>query len=204
MRKCLIACLALLCGCGYHSEGGEDKGKVVTVSVPYIKGDGEGLLNSELVKALSASGMFDYVQNGGELILEAAIVADGDERIGYRYDRNPTTGKRRKNIVGTENRRAMSAQVSLIDAYSHEVLVGPQVIRSTSDYDYVDSNSIRDLTFTTPQGVPERVLDFSLGQLDSVEGAHDDTNEVVYRLLAQRIVDGLIVQNATDKRNSEN
>lgn len=199
MRKFAVLCLAVLSGCGYHFEGGEDKGKMVTVSVPYVKGDGEGLLNSALVKALSASGMFDYVQNGGELILEAAIIADGDERVGYRYDRDPTTGKRRKNIVGTENRRGMSAQVSLIDAYTHEILVGPQVIRSTTDYDYVDSNSIRDLTFTTPQGVPQRVLDFSLGQLDSVEGAHDDTNEVVYQLLAQRIVDGLIVQHATDK-----
>jgi hypothetical protein len=194
-----MASLVLLIGCGYHFEGGESASSMTSISIPYIKGDGEGLMNSELAKALSASGKFDYVQNGGELILEAAIVADGDDRIGYRYDRKPTSGKRRKNIVGTENRRGMSVQITLIDAYTHEVLLGPQIVRGTADYDYVDSNSIRDLTFTTTRGVPQKVLDFSLGQLDSVEGAHDDTNAVVYRIIAQKIVDGLIVQNATER-----
>lgn len=198
MKKLVFVFFLLLLGCGYHFEGSQEGDGMISVSIPYIKGDGEGRLNSELAKALSASGMFDYVQNGGELILEAAIIADGDDRIGFRYDRDPTTGKRRDNIVGTENRRSISAQVTLIDAYTHEALVGPQVVEAAADYDYVDSNSIRDLTFITTHGIPQKVLDFSLGQLDSVEGAHDDTSIVVYRCLAQKIVDGLIVKNAID------
>lgn len=198
MIRLAISSLLLLCGCGYSFEGSEPEGGVVTISIPYIKGDGEGQLNSELAKALSSSGMFDYVQNGGELILEASIIADGDDRIGYRFDRNPTSGELRDNIVGTENRRAMSAEVKLIDSYTHEVVLGPQVIRVTADYDYVDSNSIRDLVFFTTKDSPQKVLDFSLGQLDSVDGAHDDTSFVVYKLLAQKIVDGLIVKHAID------
>jgi hypothetical protein len=193
VRNFFFVSLLLFFGCGYHFEGSEQREGVVSVSIPYIKGDGEGELNSALAKALGTSGLFDYVQNGGEWILQAAIIADGDDRIGFRYDRNPTTGKRRVNIVGTENRRSMSVQVTLINAHTQETLLGPQVVSATADYDYVDSNSIRDLTFVTIQGTPERVLDFSLGQLDSVDGAHDDTSAVVYRLLAQKIVDGLIL-----------
>ncbi len=195
----LILSLLLAFGCGYHFEGGKEKEGAITISIPYIKGDGEGQLNSELAKAISSSGMFDYVQNGGELILQASIISDGDDRIGFRYDRNPTTGERRHNIVGTENRRTMSAQITMIDGSTHETVVESQVISATADYDYVDSNSIRDLTFTEPNGTPQRVLDFSLGQLDSVDGGHDDTSLLIYRLLAQKIVSGLIVKNAVDR-----
>lgn len=200
MRKLAMACLLLLAGCGYSFEGGQSQDRVVSISIPYIKGDAEGQLNNELAHALSASGMFDYVQNSGELILEAAIVSDGDDRIGYRFDRDPTTGKLRDNIVGTENRRALSAEVKLIDAYTQQVVAGPQVILATADYDYVDSNSIKDLVFITTQGVPVKVLDFSLGQLDSVDGAHDDTSSIVYKQLAQKIVDGLIVKYAIESK----
>ncbi len=203
MKNGIIACLLLLFGCGYHFEGSEEHGGMVSISIPYIKGDGEGLLNSELAKALSSSGMFDCVQNGGQLILQATIIADGDERVGFRFDRNPTTGKLRDNIVGTENRRSMSIQITLIDAYTQETVLGPQVISASSVYDYVDSNSIRDLTFISTQGKPEKILDFSLGQLDSFEGAHDDSTIVIYRQLAQKIVDGLVLRNAMDHSSGE-
>jgi hypothetical protein len=184
----------LLCGCGYRFDGCKDQEKLVTVSIPYIKGDGEGQLNSQLVLALSSSGQFDYAHSNGDLIIQAAIVSDGDSRVGYRFDRNPTTGKLRDNIVGTENRRTVTVQVSIVSAYTNEIVLGPQMISVIADYDYVDSNSIRDLTFETSPGSFQKVLDFSLGQLDSVEGGHDDASAVLYREIAQKIVDGLIVQ----------
>jgi hypothetical protein len=187
-------CPLLLCGCGYHFDAGEREGRTVTISVPYIKGDLEGKLNAQLVHALSASGHFDCVQNGGELILEASITGDGDERIGFRFDRNPQSGELRDNIIGTENRRTIIAVVTVIDPSTHTAVLGPQTVKADADYDYVDSNSIRDLTFITNRGIPEKVLDFSLGQLDSVDGAHDDASTVIYRHLAQKIVDGLLIQ----------
>lgn len=190
--------ILLLSSCGYHFEDAAVSGGPVTISVPYIKGDPDGMLGMELVRALSSSGQFDCVQTGGMVILEAAIIAEGDDRIGFRFDRDPTTGALRDNIVGTENRLTVSANVKLIDAHSNEVLIGPQVVKVHADYDYVDSNSIRDLTFSTPTGMPEKVLDFSLGQLDSVEGAHDDAFAVIFRHLAQKIVDGIIVQSGCD------
>lgn len=194
-----LAALLLLSGCGYHFEGGGDQGGMTSISIPYIKGQGLGQFNTELAQALSSSGVFDYVQSGGELILQVAIIADGDDRIGFRFDRDPTSGKLRDNILGTENRRSMTANVTLINAHTEETIFGPEVVSAIADYDYVDSNSIRDLTFTTSKGKHQRVLDFSLGQLDSFEGAHDDSAIVLYRILAQKIVDGLIMRKAIER-----
>ncbi len=191
-------CLLLVSGCAYHFDRGGEEERTVSISVPYIKGDLEGYLNSALVKALTDSGRFDCVQNGGELILEASIIGDGDDRIGYRFDRDPESGKLRDNIVGTENRRSIQAVVSLIDACTHTTVLGPHAVKTHADYDYVDSNSIRDLVFFNTDGVPEKILDFSLGQLDSVVGAHDDASPVIYRYLAQKIVEGLLVQRESD------
>jgi hypothetical protein len=186
--------LFLLSGCGYRFEGSEADAQAITITVPYIKGDLEGVLNNEIVRALSTSGQFECVQNGGALTLEAAILSEGDDRVGYRYDRDPTNGQLRTNIVGTENRLNVTAEVKLIDAYTGELLMGPQQVKAFAVYDYYDNNSIKDLTFIGPHGQPQKVLDFSLGQLDSVEGAHDDSFTPIFRMLAQKIVDGVIVK----------
>lgn len=193
MRALLIVVVLLSSGCGYRfKEAGQDA--EATISVPFIKGDSEGLLINELVQALSASGQFEYRRNNGNLLLHVNILSAGDERIGYRYDRNPVSGKLRDNIVGTENRETVAAEVKLVDCYTGETLFGPEIINATADYDYVDSNSIRDLVFFNSDGKPQTVLDFSLGQLDSVEGGHDDARTPAYRSLAKKIVDGLILR----------
>jgi hypothetical protein len=186
--------LLILTGCGYRFQDQKSSDGPLTISIPYIKGDDEGQLNTELARVLSNDPHFEYRQNGGAVVLEVAVIADGNDRIGYRYDRNPTSGKRRKNIVGTENRRTLTAEVKLIDTYTQEVLIGPVHVKARADYDYINPNSIRDLTFISSSGKTETVIDFSLGQLDSVEGAHDDSSVPIYRQLAQKIVDGVVSQ----------
>ena len=64
-----------------------------------------------------------------------AITGDGDDRIEYRFDRNPQTGELRDNIIRTENRRTINAVVSLIDAYTHTTVLGPQAVKADADYD---------------------------------------------------------------------
>ncbi|MBS0605334.1 MAG: hypothetical protein KF898_02520 [Parachlamydiales bacterium] len=186
--------LLLIAGCGYRFQEEKPSEGPVTISVPYIRGDIEGQLNTELVRVLSNDPHFEYRQNGGMVVLEVAVVNDGDERIGYRYDRNPSTGKRRQNIVGTENRRNLTVEVKLIDSYTEETIIGPVHVKARADYDYVDPNSVRDLTFTNSAGKTQTVINFSLGQLDSTEGAHDDAAVPIYRQLAQKIVDGIVSQ----------
>jgi hypothetical protein len=192
--KALIACIFLaLSGCGYRFS--DDVERQNTISVPFIKGDGNGLLTSELIHALGSSGHFEFRKSNSNLELQVAIVSEGDERIGYRYDRNPTTEKLRKNIIGVENRETISVEAKLIDVYTQQVILGPETITASADYDYVDYNSVRDLVFFQPGGKPTTIINFSLGQLDSIEGAHDDAQVPIFRKLAQKIVDGLIVNN---------
>ncbi|HEY2811124.1 MAG TPA: hypothetical protein VGJ00_07045 [Rhabdochlamydiaceae bacterium] len=186
----IYAPLCFLSSCGYHFS--KDSGEKTTISVPFVKGDGDGILTSAIIQALSTSGCFTFVKGEGSQQLLVTILSDTDDRIGYRYDRNPTTGERRKNIVGTENRESIQAEVKLIDTYTQEVLLGPEVISASADYDYVDSNSILDLVFFE-KGHPTTVIDFSLGQLDSIEGAHDDAQAPIFRKLAQKIVDALLI-----------
>lgn len=190
----LICLLFLAASCGYHFQNENIKDGPVTISVPYIRGDIEGQLNAEIIRLLSNDPHFECRQNAAMVTLQVAVVNDGNDRIGYRYDRNPSTGKRRKNIVGIENRRHLTVEVKLIDSYTDKVLIGPVHVKARADYDYIDPNSVRDLTFTNSKGKTEPVIDFSLGQLDSVEGAHDDTAVFLYRQLAQKIVDGLVSQ----------
>jgi len=190
MKRCLCISLLLFlaASCGYHYRENTES---LTLTVPFIKGDIDGKLTNAVVHALSSSGDFVYQREEGNLILSLTLLADTDERIGYRYDRKPTTGKRRKNIVGTENRETVNIEVKLIHAATQEVLFGPRMISASAEYDYVDSNSIEDLTFIQPGGKATTVINFSLGQLDSIEGAHDDARAPIFRKIADKLVDEL-------------
>jgi hypothetical protein len=139
--------LFMLSACGYRSlnSGFDD---TPSISVPYIQGDPDATLNNELVSQLSQSGQFHCVQSGGDLLLQVVLVGDTNERIGYRYDRDNTTNKLEKNLLGVENRRCVTAEVTVFNAHTEEVLLGPCLIKTSNDYDYVDSGSPRELTFT--------------------------------------------------------
>jgi len=184
----LFCFLGLLTGCGYRFSD-QNQGKT-TITLPLIKGDIDGNFMNAIVHALASSGRFAFQRGESQLLLSVAILSDGDDRIGYRYDRDPNSGKRRKNIVGIENRETIQAEIKVIDTYTQEIIFGPQVICASTDYDYIDSHSSRDLIYLSPKG-PTTVIDFSLGQLDSIEGAHDDARLPIFHKLAQAIVEAL-------------
>lgn len=172
----LIACVLSLSSCGYRFEEEENSGSTRTITVPYVRGDAEGILTNELIRQLASSGHFECVRAGGDLILNAVLVSDDTERIGYRHDRHGPKGKLRHRLVPDENRRTAIVQISLIDSRTDEIILEPTSVFANIDYDYIDSNSIRDLLFIDTHGVPRRSISFSLGQLDSVEGAQDDSS----------------------------
>jgi hypothetical protein len=181
--------LLLLAGCGYRIERGEK----IAISVPYVIGDYEGKLTEALARAVSRTSNFDYSKDDGDWILKAKILKTSNDRIGYRYDRDDRSGKLRSNIVGTENRKEIIVEVSVIDASTSRLIAGPQIIKADAQYDYVDPNSLRDLSFIDPTtGRRATSIAFSLGQLDSVGAAGEDAIYPIYRVLAQKIVDGLI------------
>ena len=191
VRFCILVS-SFLASCGYHFESEETPQVVRTITVPYAKGDAEGKLTTALIEQLSSSGYFECLHSGGELLLSLVVVSDNLDKIGYRYERHGPTGKRRRHLMPVENRRTVTAQISLIDTRTDALLLEPTKVTADVEYDYIDSNSIRELVFINDKGKPQRTISFSLGQLDAIEGAQDDSDKLVYKRLAQKITEGLI------------
>ncbi|HSW86234.1 MAG TPA: hypothetical protein VLG49_01905 [Rhabdochlamydiaceae bacterium] len=190
--RLFLPCMILFSSCGYRIDGPESGRS--TITVPYVVGDSAGQLTNELVRMLSASGAFECVQNNGQYVLKVIVFSDGSDRIGYRYDRKDLSGKLKKNLMPVEGRRMISAEVSLINSATEEVEVGPVIVTADADYDYIDSDNLREVSMINSKGRRQSTISFSLGQLDSIEGAQDDVAVPLYRHLAQKIVDGMIIQ----------
>lgn len=185
--SCTILCI--LTACGYRFDGGEK----IAVCVPYVVGDFQGELTDALVVALSETANFRYSKHSADWILKVKILGIKNDRIGYRYDRRDKSGELRKNVIGIENRKGINVEVSVENATTGKLVLGPQIIEADADYDYVDPNSLQDLSFIDPAtGTRTTSIGFSLGQLDSVGAAGEDAIYPIYKRLAQKIVDGMI------------
>lgn len=187
-----ILTTSFLCvGCGYHVDGGAVASHFPTISVPYFCGDNDGTLTDAVIKGLSTSGEFSYVARDGAVILDGTIISDTSEHIGYQFDRHPVSGERIHRLVPNEGRREITVRISLIDSRTKKVLYGPFDVSAYSDYDFVDSDSLQDTSFIGPTGTRDSVLFFSLGQLDSAEGAKATSRYPIHDRLAVKIVEGI-------------
>ena len=109
-----IPILFTLTSCSYHFGHGELSQRYTTISVPYVEGDLRGELTTFVIKRLSLSGSFRYVNGAGDLLLKIKMVECRDDHIGFRYDRNKR-GKLKKSLVPTETRLSQVAEVCLIE-----------------------------------------------------------------------------------------
>ena len=173
--------------CGYHYTSQQDSSAGSSITIPYIDGDLDATLNNALVYQLSASGQFAPVQSGGDLTLKIEILSDEKSRIGFRYDRDNVKGAREKNLLGSEDRRLITVQVSLFEVGGGQPLIEPFKVSAFADYDYIDPGSPEDLLYTPSSGSSQSVIQFSLGQLDSYEGASDDASSLVFRKIAKKV-----------------
>ncbi len=176
--------LLILPSCGYHTIASDDK---PTLSIPYVRGDDEGFLTNAVILEMNRTGLYDYVNSGGELILKIALVGNNEEVIGYRYNRSEKKADIEKNLLATEKRRHAAAEVTLYRASEDVPILGPIVVTSSAEYDFIDASTIRELAFVSPSGKLQKVIDFSEGQLDSVEGAQDNVLTPLYDDLAKKI-----------------
>lgn len=203
-KKILAGFLALsLTSCGYRTAASDDK---TTISVPYVEGDNQGQLTAEIIRQLTNSDMYDFVRKDGDLVLIVSLVGDRNDHVGFKYDRTEKKGKIEHNLMSTENRRILTAQVTLSRPDTEEIVLGPMNITATGDYDYIDVNTLKELAFRDQQGKRKKTINFSLGQLDSVEGAQDAVLTPIYRQLAQKIAavlqrSALVV--ASDKKETQ-
>jgi len=187
MRNLLWACL-LLSGCGYQWYAHTERPSVL---IPYIRGDDDGSLTQEIARVLTTSGKATLASYTGDLRLQVSIASSQNQTVGYRKDKQKVSGEIRDNIVGCEGRRGLTIIAALYKGNSETPIKGPYTLTSYADYDYVDGDDIRDLIFTNSEGVPTKVLPFSLGQLEPVEAAQEATSKPLYTDLAQKIADTL-------------
>lgn len=187
--------LLLLAGCGYRWQPeGFSLGPRPTISVPYVPGDADGSLTSEIVRAVAISGIGEVRQWGAQYELKVSIAGAEGETIGYRRDRQQISGESQKNLVASERRKTMSLHVELQEAESGKIACGPFRIEAYADYDYVDGDSIQDLVFVGPNGVSQVVLPFSLGQLESNEAAEEAAMRPLNIQIAKKIVDAIFAE----------
>ena len=195
MRQSLYLLTAVIlssCEYRYTSEDSVVSSNAVRVTVPYIPGDADAIFNNELVYQMSASGHFLCVPSDGDYILRTVILSDTKSRIGFRYDRDNVLGSLEKNLLGVEDRRSIKVEITFKEAGSGKIVFGPVEVSSDADYDYTDPGSPRDLLFTSSSGNSLPIMQFSLGQLDSYEGAYDSVSRTLFRKLAEKITEGLI------------
>lgn len=174
--------------CRYSLGGGER----IAISVPYVVGDFEGELTDSLIWAIARTPSFKYCHGEGNWILTAKILGTDNERIGYRYDQDEKTKVLKNNLLGIENRKTITVEITVTSSATGEKIIGPQVIKASADYDYADPNSLADLSFENFNGKRATAIDFSLGQLDTVGSAGEDAIYPIYRRLAQKIVEGML------------
>ncbi|MCI5052477.1 MAG: hypothetical protein MRY21_05010 [Simkaniaceae bacterium] len=187
LASCLVATSLLLSSCGYRVQSSG----VATVDVPFLKKDTDGRLTTSLISILNRSGVFTYASHDARYLLEGELTTLCTEVIGYQYRRKDGSTKILHRIVDNEGRRNVSAVVSLIDLETGEKIFGPTKISASSDFDYVDPDNFFDLTFDPPNGPEDSVLNFSLGQLDSQEGASLASIDPAFQNLAAKITQAL-------------
>lgn len=169
----LILLLPLLMGCGYQFANG---GQCHSVTVPYAIGDTDGGLTSEVVKYLSTSGSYRYVQDGGDFVLKIRILDFRDKNIGFRYDVD-SKGCRLNSIIPAETRTSIVVEIELVEANSCRCVIGPARLSASVDYDHE--------YYSSPNGVNV----FSLGQLSDSYEARDAAVIPLNAAIAQKIVD---------------
>lgn len=184
----LLLCFSLA-ACGYRWQPDYPEGIRPTISVPFVLGDEDGMLTTEVIHALSASGIVDVLAFGGDYSLQISVIGEENEKIGFRIDPQKVDGKVKKNLLASEGRRTMTIEATLCK--DGEMACGPYRITADAEYDYVDGDSIQDLTFVNPAGTAVTVLPFSLGQLESLESAQQTATKPLYGHLAQKVVDAI-------------
>ena len=184
--------LFLFTGCCYRLVGKSEEGLALTkIAIPYIEGDLDGKLTEALIKALSKSPQLEYSKKHEALVFEGKIIENSLEYFGYQYDREPLSNERKNRLIPNEGTRVMALSFSLIEAKTCKVLLGPIHVSADQDFDFVDSDSLLDNFYINPNGNLEPVLFFSLGQLDTKEGAKNGALFPLYEKLSDKVIEGI-------------
>ena len=180
-------------GCGYSSPQNQFDNQVAVVSVPLIRGDESGDLRDSLAKELSELSGYRYSSDSdARYRLDVKILGDTKETIGYVWDEAPITGAFIKRLYPNEGRRKLTVSISLYDTVKKKIVISPFDVEGFSEYDFVNPTALNVVEFIDLAGNVESVLQFSLGQLDSEEGARLESFQPLSQTLASQVAQALI------------
>ncbi|MDP1835482.1 MAG: hypothetical protein Q8K75_06080 [Chlamydiales bacterium] len=175
----LLAVLALglsSCSGGYHLGQGEAPWLGSTVSIPYVTCDTTGEVTRALIREVATSGAFEYVDGMGSYQLCVNLRDYNEQNIGFRYDVDKN-GALTRTVIPVESRSRAIAEFSLIESCSGEVVLGPERVSASVEYDHEYNSGSDSLT------------SFSVGQVSDIEAAREQAPRQLGEVLAERIVD---------------
>jgi hypothetical protein len=170
-RAFLLISIFLLGSChGYVLQ--EDSFMGRGIEVPFIPGDEEGLMTQEIILSLERSG-FDVVRSGS-YELKLKLQSEDVRSLGYVYGRN-NTGALINELSLNESCLVSCYLISLIDKRSGEVVLGPDSINISIDYDH------------EIEEVPYNSVQYSMGQLNIEAEAQIGAKSALGRALATEV-----------------
>lgn len=177
MLRCFFLALALtfLSACGYHLGAQGKVSGYQTVSVPYVKGDVEGAFTTSLIEELTASGPLQFVSgDNGDITLDVRITGERSDNISFQFPKQIRGSD--DHLVSSEKRLRLVVEGHLLDSTTGEDVIEPFYLIEGVDFDFLPIGS-----------AVENAIEFSLGQLDSEEGARIYANRDVFRKLSRSI-----------------
>lgn len=194
LQRCRVATLALLsflCAacCGYQCTSCPVQSTAaMRIAVPLIRGDDSGDLRNALARAVaSVPGIVYSSSPDAPYHLQVKIISDANEKIGYVWDEEPLTGAWIKRLYPNEGRRKVKISVALREMKTKKALIEPFELNGWADYDFVNPTALKMIEFTDEAGDQQSVLQYSLGQLDSEEGARSEAYSPIARTLADEV-----------------
>ncbi|MFZ4772403.1 MAG: hypothetical protein ACOYK9_00220 [Chlamydiia bacterium] len=175
----LIGALVLSLGCQYHLVNPSENPKIELS----FKGDQvPPAFKDEVVLAIKRFTGYRVVNGGGQYVVEVDLGAMSRDNIGFLYDREPLSGALINRLFPNEGRLTMKAKISIVDKEPANRMIEHMSLSVSSDYDFTNPNTLHDTQYA---GV--LLVEYSLGQFDSEDGAYDIALPLVQKKLAQQV-----------------
>lgn len=203
----LLAC-ASFAGCMHRYQPSEENNRpVLKVSVPLIEGDKLGQLTATIIRTLcneSIYWQYEPVVSEADYTVHLRVASHENHPLGFRYDSlniyDSTSADERAGVdfidepidrlVQDEVRSVMVLEGYVSKKGSDKKVGTPFKVEGSCSYDYINSYAVFDAAFINPKGDLESVLDFSLGQLDGLDGAKSSSTQALYNNVATHFVEG--------------
>jgi hypothetical protein len=171
-----LSCLISLTSCeGYNSGAGSLSQYYSSVTVPYVKGDGQGKLTNAVIEELMSSGSFKYERDGGDLTVDLEIVNYAVDTIGFRRERG-VGGALKERLIPSENRLQVTVLLRLTESASGRTILGPIRLQSDVDYEYLFEE------------IGSPIINDSLGQLDFADNARHIAMMPAEQAIAYKVI----------------